>query len=88
MDEFPKYPSMPFNNETIIENGVHVGFTVGIKLAYSDFIVVEKFNAICGEEQASLLVSGPIEDYTKWSYQVIQDNHLISKANTEMDTLV
>jgi len=85
MAETPRYLSLPFPNSPVIQDGIHVGFTVGVTLTYEGQTVTEAVEVICGPEQAAALTTGPIQVYTAWSRQALIDHDLVSKANAAMD---
>ena len=85
MAETPRYLSLPFPNSPVIQDGVHVGFTVGVTLTYVGHTVTESVEVICGADQAAALLAGPIEAFTTWSHQAVVDHDLVAKANAGMD---
>ena len=85
MAETPRYLSLPFPNSPVIQDGVHIGFTVGVTLTHEGESVTESVEVICGAEQAAALTTGPIEAYTAWSRQALIDHDLVAKANAAMD---
>lgn len=85
MAETPRYLSLPFPNSPVIQNGIHVGFTVGVTLTHDGQTVTQSVDVICGPEQAAALTNGPIEAYTAWSRQALIDHDLVAKANAAMD---
>jgi hypothetical protein len=85
MAETPRYLSLPFPNSPVIQDGLHVGFTVGVTLIHDGQTVTEAVEVICGPEQAAALTAGPIEAYTAWSRQGLIDHDLVAKANAAMD---
>ena len=85
MAETPRYLSLPFANSPVIQDGIHVGFTVGVTLTHDGQSVTESVDAICGRDQAAALTTGPIEDYTAWSRQALIEHDLVAKANAAMD---
>jgi len=85
MAETPRYLSLPFANSPVIEDGVHVGFSVGVTLTHDSQTATETVDVICGPEQAAALATGPIEAYTAWSRQALIDHDLVAKANAAMD---
>lgn len=85
MAETPRYLSLPFANAPVLQDGQHVGFTVGVTLTHDGHTVTETVDVICGAEQAAALTTGPIEAYTAWSRQALIDHDLVAKANAAMD---
>lgn len=85
MAETPRYLSLPFANAPVLQNGQHVGFTVGVTLTHEGQSVTEAVEVICGAEQATALTTGPIEAYTAWSRQALIDHDLVAKANAALD---
>ena len=85
MTETPRYLSLPFANTPVLQDGQHIGFTVGVTLTHDGQTVTESVDVICGAEQAAALTTGPIEAYTAWSRQALIDHDLVSKANVAMD---
>ena len=85
MAETPRYLSLPFANSPVIQDGIHVGFTVGVTLTHDGLTVTETVEVICGADQAAALTTGPIEAYTAWSRQALIDHDLVAKANAAMD---
>ena len=85
MAEMPRYLSLPFPNSPVIQDGVHVGFTVGVTLVQDSQSVTETIDVICGADQAAALLAGPIEAFTTWSHQAVVDHDLVAKANAAMD---
>ena len=85
MAETPRYLSLPFPNSPVIQNGIHVGFIVGVTLTHEGQTVTEAVDVICGAEQAAALTTGPIEAYTAWSRKALIDHDLVAKANAAMD---
>ncbi len=85
MAETPRYLSLPFANSPVMQDGIHVGFTVGVTLTHDGQTVTEAVNVICGADQAAALTTGAIEAYTAWSRQALIDHDLVPKANAAMD---
>ena len=85
MAETPRYLSLPFPNTPVLQDGQHVGFTVGVTLTHEGESVTEAVDVICGPEQAAALSTGPIAAYTAWSRQALIDHDLVAKANTAMN---
>jgi hypothetical protein len=85
MAETPRYLSLPFANSPVIQDGIHVGFTVGVTLTHEGQTVTAAVDVICGPEQAAALTTGPIEAYTAWSRQALIDHDLVAQANAGMD---
>jgi hypothetical protein len=85
MAEMPRYLSLPFPNSPVIQDGVHVGFTVGVTLVQDSQSVTQSVEVICGADQAAALLAGPIEAFTTWSHQAVVDHDLVAKANAGMD---
>jgi hypothetical protein len=85
MAEMPRYLSLPFPNGPVIQDGVHVGFTVGVTLTYEGHTVTESVEVICGADEAAALLAGPIEAFTTWSHRAVVDHDLVAKANVTMD---
>jgi len=85
MAETPRYLSLPFANTPVLQDGQHVGFTVGVTFTHDGHTVTEAVDVICGAEQAAALTTGPIEAYTAWSRQALIDHDLVTKANAAMD---
>lgn len=85
MAETPRYLSLPFANSPVIQDGIHVGFTVGVTLTHNGQTVTEALDVICGADEAAALTTGPIEAYTAWSRQALIDHDLVGKANAAMD---
>lgn len=84
MAEMPRYLSLPFPNSPVIQDGIHMGFTVGVTLTYEDHTVTESVEVICGADEAAALLAGPIEAFTTWSHQAVVDHDLVAKANVAM----
>ena len=85
MAETPRYLSLPFANTPVVQDGQHVGFTVGVTLTHEGQTVTQAVDVICGADQAAALTTGPIEAYTAWSRQALIDHDLVAKANAAMD---
>lgn len=85
MAETPRYLSLPFANSPVIQDGIHVGFTVGVTLTHDGETVTQAVDVICGADQAAALTTGLIEAYTVWSRQALIDHDLVAKANAAMD---
>ena len=85
MTETPRYLSLPFANTPVLQDGQHIGFTVGVTLTHDGQTVTESVDVICGAEQAAALTTGPIEAYTAWSRQALINHDLVAKANAAMD---
>ena len=85
MAETPRYLSLPFANSPVIQDGIHVGFTVGVTLTHEGQSVTEAVDVICGAEHAAALTTGAIKAYTAWSRQALIDHDLVAKANAAMD---
>lgn len=85
MAETPRYLSLPFANTPVLQDGQHVGFTVGVTLTHDGQTVTEAVDVICGAEQAAALTTGPIEAYTSWSRQALIEHDLVAKANAALD---
>jgi hypothetical protein len=84
MADMPRYLALPFPNSPVIQDGQHVGFTVGITLAHEGQTLTEQVDAVCGPDQAAALLAGPVEAYTAWSRQIIEDQDLVTRANAAM----
>ncbi len=84
MAEMPRYLALPFANTPVIQDGQHVGFTVGITLTHDGQIITEQVDAVCGPDQAAALLAGPVEAYTAWSRQIVEDHDLVARANAAM----
>lgn len=84
MFEQPRYLSLPFPNTPIFTDGVHIGFTVGITLGHEGQTVTAQVDALCGATQATALSAGPLEAFTDWSRQVVNDYDLVTRANAAM----
>lgn len=85
MAETPRYLSLPFANSPVMQDGIHVGFTVGVTLTHEGHTVTHAVDLICGSDGAADLTTGPIEAYTAWSRQALIDHDLVAKANAAMD---
>ena len=85
MAETPRYLSLPFANTPVLQDGQHIGFTVGVTLTHDGQTVTESVDVICGADEAAALTAGPIEAYTAWSRQALIDHDLVAKANAAMD---
>ena len=85
MAETPRYLSLPFANTPILQDGQHVGFTVGVTLSHDGQTVTEAVDVICGPEQAAALTTSTIENFTAWSRQAVIDHDLVVKAHAAMD---
>ena len=85
MAETPRYLSLPFANTPVLQDGQHIGFTVGVTLTHDGQTVTESVDVICSAEQAAALSTGPITAYTAWSRQALIDHDLVAKANAAMD---
>jgi hypothetical protein len=85
MAEIPRYLSLPFANSPVLQDGQHVGFTVGVTLTHDGQTVTQAVDVICGPDQAAALTTGPIEAYTAWSRQALIEHDLVARANAAMD---
>ena len=85
LPQAPRYLSLPFANTPVLQNGQHVGFTVGVTLSHDGQAVTESIDMICGAEQAAALTTGSIADFTAWSRQALIDHNLVATANAAMD---
>jgi|GEM_PF-1551530 len=85
LPQAPRYLSLPFANRPILQDGQHVGFTVGVTLSHDGQAVTESIDMICGAEQAAALTTGSIADFTAWSRQALIDHNLVATANAAMD---
>ena len=84
MAEMPRYLALPFANAPIMQDGQHVGFTVGVTLTHDGQTVTEEVDVVCGKDQAAALLAGPVEAYTAWSRQIVEDHELVARANAAM----
>lgn len=84
MAEMPRYLALPFPNSPVIQDGVHVGFTVGVTLTHEGQTLTEQVDAVCGPDQAAALLAGQVEAYTAWSRQIVEDHDLVARANAAM----
>ena len=84
LPQAPRYLSLPFANRPILQDGQHVGFTVGVTLSHDGQAVTESIDMICGAEQAAALTTGSIADFTAWSRQALIDHNLVATANAAM----
>jgi hypothetical protein len=84
MAEMPRYLALPFANVPIMQDGQHVGFTVGVTLTHDGQTVTEEVDAVCGKDQAAALLAGSVEAYTAWSRQIVEDHGLVARANAAM----
>ena len=85
LPQAPRYLSLPFANRPILQDGQHVGFTVGVTLSHDGQAVTESIDMICGAEQAAALTTGSIADFTAWSRQALIDHNLVARANAALD---
>lgn len=85
LPQAPRYLSLPFANTPVLQNGQHVGFTVGVTLSHDGQAVTESIDMICGAEQAAVLTTGSIADFTAWSRQALIAHNLVAKANAALD---
>ena len=85
MAESPKYLSLPFYNAPILQDGVAVGFVVGVTLTHDGQTVTEQAEAICGPEQAAALLSGSDEAFATWSLSMLRQHNLVARANAAME---
>jgi hypothetical protein len=85
MAEIPRYLSLPFANAPVLQDGQHIGFTVGVTLTHDGQTVTQAVDVICGPDQAAALTTGPIEAYTAWSRQALIEHDLVARANAAMD---
>ena len=85
LPQAPRYLSLPFANTPVLQDGQHVGFTVGVTLSHDGQAVTESIDMICGAEQAAALTTGSIADFTAWSRQALIDHNLVATANAAMD---
>jgi len=85
LPQAPRYLSLPFANRPILQDGQHVGFTVGVTLSHDGQTVTEAVDVICGAEQAAALTTGSIAEFTAWSRQALIDHNLVATANAAMD---
>ena len=81
----PRYLSLPFPNTPVLQDGHHVGFTVGVTLSHDGQTVTEAIDVICGTAQAAVLTTGSIVDFTAWSRQALIEHDLVARANATMD---
>ncbi len=84
LPQAPRYLSLPFANRPILQDGQHVGFTVGVTLSHEGETVTESIDIICGVEQAAALTIGSIADFTAWSRQALIAHDLVTRANAAM----
>ena len=85
LPQAPRYLSLPFANTPVLQDGLHVGFTVGVTLSHDGQAVTEAVDVICGAEQAATLTTGSIAEFTAWSRQALIDHNLVATANAAMD---
>ena len=81
LPQAPRYLSLPFANTPVLQDGQHIGFTVGVTLSHDGQTVTESTDVICGAEQAAILTTGSIEEFTAWSRQALIDHDLVATAN-------
>jgi hypothetical protein len=85
MAETPRYLSQPFYNAPILQDGVAVGFVVGVTLTHDGQTVTEQAEAICGPEQAAALLTGSDEAFATWSHSMLMQHNLVARANAAME---
>lgn len=85
MAEAPKYLSLPFYNAPILQDGLAVGFVVGVRLTHNGQTVTEQAEAICGPEQAAALLTGSDEAFATWSHSMLMQHNLVLRANAAME---
>ena len=85
LPQAPRYLSLPFANTPVLQDGQHVGFTVGVTLSHDGQTVTESIDVICGAEQAAALTTGSIAAFTAWSRQALIDHNLVATANAALD---
>lgn len=84
LPQAPRYLSLPFANTPVLQDGQHVGYTVGVTLSHDGKTVTEAVDVICGAEQAATLTTGSIADFTAWSRQALINHDLVATANAAM----
>jgi len=84
LPQAPRYLSLPFANTPVLQNGQHVGFTVGVTLSHDGQTVTESIDVICGTSQAAVLTTGSIAAFTAWSRQALIEHDLVATANAAL----
>ena len=84
LPQAPRYLSLPFANTPVLNDGQHVGFTVGVTLSHEGKTVTEAVDVICGAARAAALTTGSIADFTGWSRQALIDHDLVARANAAL----
>ena len=84
LPQAPRYLSLPFPNTPVLQDGHHVGFTVGVTLSHNGQTVTEAVDVICGAKQAATLTTGSIADFTGWSHQALIAHDLVARANAAL----
>ena len=88
MPENPRYAPMPVAQPLVFdENGVHVGYTVAVKMKKGEVEHTESVDVIVGAEQAAQLASGDAIAYTAWNKTQVDTYDLVTKANAALDSL-
>ena len=88
LPQAPLYLSLPFANTPVLNDGQHVGFTVGVTLSHDGQTVTEAVDVICGAEQAAALTTGSIAAFTAWSRQALIDHDLVATANATLAAML
>lgn len=87
MAENPKYLSLPVAQEPLLDNGLHVGYRVAVRLIKGEVEHEEAVDVVTGAEQAATLAEGEIGAFTLWVKAQIDANDLVAKANAALDAL-
>lgn len=69
------------------ENGVHVGYTVAVKMKKGTVEHTESVDVVVGAEAAAQLAAGSMDAYTTWNKSQVDAHDLIAKANAALDAV-
>jgi hypothetical protein len=86
MPENPRYAPMPVEQPLLFDaNGIHVGYTVAVKLKKGEIEHTESVDVVVGAEAAAQLAAGDMTAYTTWNKSQVDAHDLIAKANAALD---
>jgi hypothetical protein len=88
MAETPRYAPLPAAQPPIFDdNGVHVGYTVAVRLQKGETTHTESVDVIVGAEEAARIAAAPVSEFTAWNKAQVEEHDLVAKANAALDAL-
>lgn len=88
MAENPRYTPLPAAQPPVFDDaGVHVGYTVAVRLQKGEIAHTESVDVIVGAEEAARLAAAPVSEFTAWNKAQLVQHDLVAKANAALNDL-